>query len=105
MMYFIKGAQMRLELTNKEIYDELSETVYGHERAKKLLITAFNRLRAYAHAKQKGVAKLDRPQKTNLVLVGDSGTGKTFMVTELARVLQIPVIELDASKFTSTGSV
>lgn len=92
-------------LTNKEIYNRLSQRVYGHDRAKRILITAFNRLRAYHQAKEDGVQEDYLPVKTNLLLVGDSGTGKTYMVNQLSKIVGVPYVELDASKFTSTGSV
>lgn len=86
-----------------EIYNELNENVVGQDEAKKSLATAsFNNiLRAYKGIVQpEDKTKLD---KDVVLMVGKTGTGKTLLVQELARILKVPVVIADATKVTQYG--
>ncbi len=91
--------------TNKEILQEYNKYVKGHIQAKKALINLVNRskLRHY----QKWVAmepkeNLIEPMKC--LLIGASGTGKTFLVETLQRIVKFPLIKLDATRLTLTSA-
>jgi ATP-dependent Clp protease ATP-binding subunit ClpX len=90
---------------NKAILAEVNLTVHGHSQAKKALITLLRRsaLRHY----QKWYENLpedDLLEPLKCLLIGGSGTGKTFLMQELARICDFPLVILDASKLNPTGA-
>lgn len=89
--------------TNREILETLNKTVYGHEQAKKTLITLVKRSKTRYH--QKWIQMIKNPVDTlNCLLVGDSGTGKTYLIEELAKEMNFPFLKVDATSLTPTGN-
>ncbi len=91
--------------SNKKILEELNESVYGHEEAKKSLITLVNRskLRHYQKWGQMLPEEaLIKPSKC--LLIGGSGTGKTHLVQSLSKIVHFPLLIVDASAFNPTGA-
>ena len=88
----------------KEIYDYLDRFVVGQERAKKILsVCAHNHYKRLLIYKDSGFKnKLD---KTNCILIGPTGSGKTFMVKQLAEYLNVPYYIADANSLTAAGYV
>jgi ATP-dependent Clp protease ATP-binding subunit ClpX len=88
-----------------EIYEFLDSYVVGQERAKKVLAVAvynhYKRVRAGQRAKEDDVEL----QKSNILLVGPTGVGKTLMAQTLARVLNVPFAIADATALTEAGYV
>ncbi len=87
----------------REIFQRLEEYVVGQERAKKVLSVA-----VYNHYKriQAGAAVDDvELQKSNILLVGPTGCGKTLLAQTLARVLDVPFSIADATALTEAGYV
>jgi ATP-dependent Clp protease ATP-binding subunit ClpX len=87
----------------EEIYNELNKNVVGQDEAKKALaVASFNNiLRAYKDIVQPyDGTQLD---KDIVLMVGKTGTGKTLLVNELARILKVPAVIADATKVTSYG--
>lgn len=89
----------------KEIYDYLSEYVIGQERAKRALSVA-----VYNHYKR--IDALDRKddddvelQKSNILMVGPTGCGKTLIAQSLAKILDVPFAIADATSLTEAGYV
>lgn len=89
----------------KEIYSILNEYVIDQERAKKILSVA-----VYNHYKR--VKYGDRPskddteiQKSNILLIGPTGCGKTLLAQTLARILNVPFCIADATSLTEAGYV
>lgn len=80
---------------SKEIYDKLSKTVRGHDVAKKHLAVSISRAAAiHKHVFLSSEEKEDTNFKgARVLLVGDSGTGKTFLVDNLG----VPTLKVDAS--------
>ena len=87
----------------REIYERLEEYVIGQDRAKKVLSVA-----VYNHYKRIKAGKpLDdvELQKSNILLVGPTGCGKTLLAQTLARVLDVPFSIADATALTEAGYV
>lgn len=89
---------------NREIYDELSEIVIGHDYAKKVLINTVNRSKLRYFKKWHLEENVDALSISNCLLIGGSGTGKTFLVESLAKVMNFPWLRLDATDLNPTGA-
>jgi ATP-dependent Clp protease ATP-binding subunit ClpX len=79
----------------EEIKKELDEYVIGHDEAKKKLSVA-----AYNHFKR---MKGHNIKKTNVMIMGPSGNGKTYMVSTLAKILNVGFVTVDATQFSAVG--
>lgn len=85
----------------KEIYKQLSEYVIGQERAKRSLSVA-----VYNHYKRINAVPDDvELQKSNILLIGPTGSGKTLLAQTLAKVLNVPFAIADATSLTEAGYV
>jgi ATP-dependent Clp protease ATP-binding subunit ClpX len=87
----------------KEINHILNQYVIGQERAKKALAVA-----VYNHYKRvnAGTSSDDvELQKSNILLVGPTGSGKTYLAQTLAKILDVPLAMADATSLTEAGYV
>lgn len=87
----------------KEILNILDEYVIGQERAKKALAVA-----VYNHYKRiNSNSKIDDVElsKSNIILIGPTGSGKTLLAQTLARILNVPFAIADATSLTEAGYV
>ncbi len=91
--------------TPKEIKEFLDEYIIGQDKAKKILSVA-----VYNHYKR--IHHLDTDpdddtelQKSNVLLIGPTGSGKTYLVQNLAKILNVPIAITDATSLTEAGYV
>ncbi|MDR1071879.1 MAG: ATP-dependent Clp protease ATP-binding subunit ClpX, partial [Rickettsiales bacterium] len=88
--------------TPRKIYDFLNEYIVGQDNAKRTLAVA-----VYNHYKRHGAGlKGDvEIQKSNILMLGPTGTGKTLFAQTLARLLNVPFAIADATTLTEAGYV
>jgi ATP-dependent Clp protease ATP-binding subunit ClpX len=88
----------------REIYDVLNEWVVGQEQAKRSLSVA-----VYNHYKRVQMMQSDENdielQKSNILLLGPTGCGKTLLAQTLAKILNVPFAIADATALTEAGYV
>jgi len=94
-----KSRSERPSPTPREIFGYLDEYVVGQERAKRAVaIAAYNHVKRCAQPKDKRIIK-----KSNLLLIGPTGCGKTHIARNLAECLKVPFIVADATEYTEAG--
>jgi ATP-dependent Clp protease ATP-binding subunit ClpX len=87
----------------REIKEVLDEYVIGQEQAKKsLAVAVYNH---YKRVNHHGVLDDVEIEKSNILLIGPTGVGKTLLAQTLARVLQVPFTIADATTLTEAGYV
>ena len=86
-------------LTPKEIVDQLNKTVIGQDEAKKALA-----VHAYLHCLRIN-GNRDIPFRSNILMIGPTGVGKTYLVKTLADILGLPFARADVTTLTETGYV
>ncbi|MGN6568736.1 MAG: ATP-dependent Clp protease ATP-binding subunit ClpX [Flavipsychrobacter sp.] len=86
----------------KEVKEFLDQYVIGQDDAKKILSVAI-----YNHYKRLTMPQRDdvEIEKSNIIMVGETGTGKTLLAKTIARLLQVPFAIVDATVFTEAGYV
>lgn len=89
-------------LKPSEIFQRLSEHVIGQDAAKKTLAVAI-----YAHFRRMAANTVDSVElsKSNILLIGPTGTGKTLLCETLARILDVPFVTADATSLAQTQFV
>ncbi len=91
--------------TPRELFEQLSEHVVGQEEAKRALSVA-----VYNHYKRVSLGEAATPDdvelaKSNIMLLGPTGSGKTLLAQTLARTLRVPFAIADATTLTEAGYV
>lgn len=87
----------------KKIKAFLDEYVIGQESAKKILsVAVYNHYKRINHSKSKSEVEI---QKSNVILVGQTGTGKTLLAQTISKLLKVPLAIVDATVLTEAGYV
>lgn len=87
----------------KEIKKYLDEYVIGQDEAKRYLsVAVYNHYKRLQQKKDKDGVEIE---KSNIIMVGSTGTGKTLLARTIARLLEVPFTIVDATVFTEAGYV
>ena len=98
-----KGGKKKLKIPKPlEIKDYLDQYVIGQDEAKRYLsVAVYNHYKRLQQSGDDGV----EIEKSNIIMVGSTGTGKTLMARTIARLLDVPFTIVDATVFTEAGYV
>ncbi|MCL2131832.1 MAG: ATP-dependent Clp protease ATP-binding subunit ClpX [Lentimicrobiaceae bacterium] len=97
--------EFKLDKTPKQIKAFLDQYVIGQEEAKKVLsVAVYNHYKRidYYFKREKEDVEID---KSNIILIGETGTGKTLLASTIARMINVPFCIADATVFTQAGYV
>lgn len=87
----------------REIKEHLDQYIIGQDEAKKVLsVAVYNHFKRVMNKQDKEDVELE---KSNIILVGETGTGKTLLAKTLAKILQVPFCIADATVLTEAGYV
>jgi ATP-dependent Clp protease ATP-binding subunit ClpX len=92
----------KFNLTPKEIFNKLNQYVVGQERAKKVLSTE---VREHYKRISAPVSNYVDLEKSNILMIGPTGCGKTLLLKTIATILDVPFAIGDATTFTQAGYV
>ena len=103
------SSSIRFDMKPAELHDYLDRFVIRQDAAKEVLATKmcthFNRIRYFQEKgnedDSEGIGRI----KNNIILIGPTGVGKTYLIKLIARKLGVPFVKGDATKFTETGYV
>ncbi len=89
----------------REITEHLNKYVIGQEEAKKVLsVAVYNHYKRILHASEQSDGEVDL-EKSNILMVGRTGTGKTLLARSIAKMLNVPFCIADATVLTEAGYV
>jgi ATP-dependent Clp protease ATP-binding subunit ClpX len=97
-----KKYNFEFKYTPKQIVDELNQNIIGQFDAKKALALAVCDHYRHIHAEQEGDV-MGHYQKQNVLLLGPTGVGKTFLVRSIAKMIGVPFVKADATRFSEVG--
>lgn len=99
---------VKFDMKPAELIAYLDQYIVRQERAKSILATKicthFNRIKHLENSKHSDI-KITGAIKSNILMLGPTGVGKTYMVKLIAKRLGVPFVKADATKFSETGYV
>lgn len=98
-------AQQKLRFVPSSIKKYLDDYIIGQESAKKIISTAIFNHKTLLDMKREKYDGAEDIEKSNILMVGPSGVGKTAMIKRLAKALDVPFVIEDITSFSSTGFV
>lgn len=102
-----QSTNSKIELkTPKQIYDFLDQYVIGQKRAKQILsVAVYNHYKRLNYITEKHSEDDIELDKSNVILIGQTGTGKTLLAKSIANLLNVPFCIADATTLTQAGYV
>lgn len=97
-----KKYQFDFDLTPQQMVAHLDKSIIGQAEAKRALALAVSDHYRHIQAEQEGDVA-SHFQKQNVLLLGPTGVGKTFMVRSLAKLIGVPFVKADATRFSEVG--
>jgi len=102
-------SRVRFDMKPKELHEYLDRFVIRQDGAKEILATKicthFNRIRYFQERgeleEREGIGRI----KNNIILIGPTGVGKTYLIKLIAKKIGVPFVKGDATKFSETGYV
>lgn len=102
-------ASLQFDMKPEELKSYLDEYLVRQEEAKEVLATKvcthFNRIKMFESQNKKKRNESVGEIKNNIIMIGPTGVGKTFLVKLIARKIGVPFVKGDATKFSETGYV
>ncbi len=99
-----KPVDLRFSMKPADIKQYLDRFVIGQDDAKKVLATAVCDHYNHSH-RCRGPRECRHYQKQNVIMIGSTGIGKTYLVRSIADLIGVPFVRADATKFSETGYV
>src|SRR3989449_2960470 len=100
----VEGDEFRFDYKPRDVKAYLDRFVIKQEEAKKVLSVA---LCDHYHHVRTAIEGKDQPNyaKQNIILIGPTGVGKTYLIRSIADLIGVPFVKADATKFSETGYV
>lgn len=101
--------QINFNLKPQELKEYLDQYIVKQDRAKAIIATKvcthFNRIQFNRHLPREDGGRSVGQIKNNIIMIGPTGVGKTYMIKLVAKKLGVPMVKADATKFSETGYV
>ena len=100
-----KEIDLNFNFKPKEVYEYLDQFVIGQKSAKKTLSIAICDHYNHIRKEQNEESTISHYYKQNVLMLGPTGVGKTYLIKKLAELVGVPFVKADATKFTEAGYV